>query len=158
MLRRKWLELVLGTSAGIIIARDWLVRSLEAKEPPLSQEVAPKTVAAAIKAHKASAVAAFILTYPTVANAATIQEKGTMVYLLGVCPISATAWERTLSARNSWSTSAPPSRSMRGIERRPDDVAVVMRSVGGLPVVQKKLPQLLNPGGSRANEAPSHWT
>ena len=145
MLRRKWLEVVLGTSAGIIIARDWLVRSVEAKEPPLSQEVPPTTVAAAIKAHKASSVAAFILTYPTVANAATIQEKGTMVYLLGVCPTSVMAWESATFGTKQLQYERAALTIMRGIERRPDDLAVVMRSVGGLPVVQKKLPQLLNP-------------
>ena len=145
MLRRKWLELVLGTSAGVIIARDWLVQSLEARELPVSQDAIPKTVAAAIKTHKASSIASFISTYPIVANAATVQEKGTMVYLLGVCPTSAGAWERYVTGTTQAQYERAVLTLLRGVQTRPADLAEVVRIAGGLDVAQKKLPQLLNP-------------
>jgi len=145
MLRRKWLELVLGASTGVIVARDWLVQSLEARELSVPQDAVPKTVAAAITTHKASSISAFILTYPTVANAATVQEKGKMVYLLGVCPGSAGAWERSLSGTSQAQYERAALALLRGIQSRPADLAEVARIAGGMDVVQKKLPQLLNP-------------
>ena len=144
MLRRKWLELVLGASTGVIVARDWLVRSLEAAEPPLPQDATPKTVAAAIKTHKASSIAAFILTYPIAANAATVQEKGTMVYLLGVCPGSAGAWENYVAGTTQAQYERAALVLVRSVQSRPADLAEVARIAGGLAVAQKKLPQLVN--------------
>jgi len=144
MLRRKWLELVLGASAGVSIARDWLVQSLEARELSPPQDEIPKTVAAAIKTHKASSIASFILTYPIAANAATVQEKGTMVYLLGVCPGSAGAWENYVAGTTQARYERAALSLVRSLQNRPTDLAEVARIAGGLDVAKKKLPQLLN--------------
>lgn len=142
MLRRKWLEFVMGAAGAAIVTRDWLVGLAEAAEVPASQETTPTTVAGAIKTHKASSIASFVLAYPTVANAATAQEKGTMVYLLGVCPTAGMVWESNILATEQQRIERAALQLLRTVERSPTDMAVVMKSVGGREVVERKLPQM----------------
>jgi hypothetical protein len=144
MLRRKWLEFVLGASAAVIVGRDWLVGLVEAKELSAPQGDPPKTVAAAIKTHKAAEVASFILTYPTAARAASIQQKGTMVYLLGVCPMAGAVWETAILSTEQQRHERAALTILRGIESR-TDIAEVVRIVGGRQVVESKVPQILTP-------------
>jgi hypothetical protein len=142
MLRRKWLEFVMGAAGAAVVTRDWLVGVAEAAEVIAPQETTPKTVAAAIKTHKASAIASFVLTYPTVANAATAQEKGTMVYLLGICPTAGMVWETNILATEQARIERAALQLLKTVERSPTDMAVVLKSVGGREVVERKLPQL----------------
>ena len=142
MLRRKWLEFVMGAAGAVIVTRDWLVGLAEAAEVPAPQDATPTTVAGAIKTHKASSIASFVLTYPTVANAATAQEKGTMVYLLGICPTAGMAWEVSILATEQQRVERAALQLLRSVERSPTDMAVVLKSVGGREVIERKLPQL----------------
>ena len=144
MLRRKWLELVLGTSSVFIVARDWLVSVAAAQGETTTQLPTPTTVAEAIQAHRAPSVAAFIQTYPTRAAAATVQQKGTMLYLIGVCPLAAADWAQiTLSTQSGYERAALT--VLRGIDRNAADMAEVVRIVGGTRVIEGKLPRLTNP-------------
>lgn len=143
MLRRKWLELVLGTSTVLIVARDWLVSDAAAQGDTATKVPTPTTVSEAIKAHQAASVAAFIHTYPTRATAATIQEKGTMLYLIGVCPLAAQNWDRmTLASQSEYERAALT--ILRGIDRNAAAMAEVVRIVGGPQVIETKLPRLTN--------------
>jgi hypothetical protein len=142
MLRRKWLEFVMGAAGAAIVARDRLVDLAEAAELPVPQETIPTSVAAAIKSHKASAIASFVLTYPTRANAATAQEKGTMVYLLGVCPTAGMVWETQVLATEQQRIERAALQLLKTVERSPTDMAVVLKSVGGRTVVEQKIPQM----------------
>jgi hypothetical protein len=142
MLRRKWLEFVVKAAGVAIVTRDWLVSIAEAAEVPATQERTPTTVTGAIKTHKASLIASFVLAYPTVANAATAQEKGTMVYLLGICPTAGMVWESNILATEQQRIERAALHLLRSVERSPADMAVVLKSVGGPAVVEKKLPQL----------------
>jgi hypothetical protein len=142
MLRRKWLEFVLGAAGAAIVTRDWLVGIAEAAAVPAPQETTPTTVVGAIKTHRASAIASFVLAYPTVANAATAQEKGTMVYLLGICPTAGMVWETNILATEQQRIERAALQLLRTVERSPTDMAVVMKSVGGREVVERKIPQL----------------
>jgi hypothetical protein len=144
MLRRKWLEFVLGASTAAIVGRDWLVGLVEAKELSTPQGDPPKTVAAAIKTHKAAEVASFILAYPTTAKAASVQEKGTMVYLLGVCPMAGSVWATDILGAEQQRYERAALTILRGIESR-IDIAEVVRIVGGRQVVESKVPQILTP-------------
>ena len=141
MLRRKWLEFVMGAAGAAIVARDWLVGVAEAAELSAPQGT-PTTVTGAIKTHRASSIASFVLAYPTVANAATAQEKGTMVYLLGVCPTAGMVWESNILATEQQRIERAALQLLRTVERSPADMAVVMKSVGGREVVERKLPQM----------------
>lgn len=142
MLRRKWLEFVLGAAGAAIVTRDWLVGLAHAAEVPAAQEPTPTTVSGAIKTHRASSIASFVLAYPTVANAATAQEKGTMVYLLGVCPTAGMVWESNILATEQQRIERAALQLLRTVERSPTDMAVVLKSVGGRQVVERKLPQM----------------
>jgi hypothetical protein len=142
MLRRKWLEFVMGAAGAAIVTRDWLVGVAEAAELSAPQETTPTTVTSAIKTHKASSIASFILAYPTAATAATAQEKGTMVYLLGVCPTAGMVWESNILATEQARIERAALLLLRSVERSPADMAVVLKSVGGTAVVEKKLPQM----------------
>jgi len=145
MLRRKWLEFVMGAAGAALVTRDWLVGIADAAELSSPQETTPTTVAGAIKTHRASSIASFVLAYPTVANAATAQEKGTMVYLLGVCPTAGMVWESSILATEQQRIERAALVLLRSVERSPADMSVVLKSVGGSTVVQKKLPQMLLP-------------
>lgn len=142
MLRRKWLEFVLGAAGAVVVTRDWLVGLAEAAEVSAPQDATPTTVSGAIKTHKASSIASFVLAYPAVANAATAQEKGTMVYLLGVCPTAGMVWETNILAVEQQRVERAALQLLRTVERSPTDMAVVLKSVGGREVVERKLPQL----------------
>lgn len=141
MLRRKWLEFVMGTAGVALVTRDWLVGLAEAAEVSAPQEVTPTTVAGAIKTHKAASVASFVLAYPAVANAATVQEKGTMVYLLGVCPTAGAAWENSILATEQDRRERAAVVLLKTVQRAAD-MDAVLRIVGGREVVERKLPQM----------------
>ena len=145
MLRRKWLELLLSASTGVIIARDWLVQSLEASELPSSQDATPTTAAAAIKTQKASSVASFILAYPIVANAATVQEKGTMVSLLSSgSGLTSDIWTTETLRTSQAQYERAALTILRNLQTRPTELAEVVRIAGGQQVAQKRLPLILN--------------
>ena len=67
-----------------------------------------------------------------------------MIYLLGVCPGSAGAWENYVAGTTQAQYERAALTLLRGIQNRPADVAEVARIAGGLDVAKKKLPQLLN--------------
>jgi hypothetical protein len=161
MLRRASLKIILGTATLACVARDWLIEVAEAqggvtKPVPLPtgiQVPTPRTVAEAIATHKAAAVSAFILANPAAANAATPKDKGMMVYLMGICPragdprvmgATGSAWaNRTLAAQGEYERAALS--ILRGIDRKPGELAEVMKAVGGRQVIEQKLQQLQNP-------------
>ena len=68
-----------------------------------------------------------------------------MVYLLGVCPTAGMVWETNILATEQQRIERAALVLLRSVERNPADLSVVLKSVGGSTVVQKKLPQLLVP-------------
>ena len=145
MLRRKWLEFVLGAAGVAIVARDWLVGLADAAEVSAIQEATPTTVAGAIKTQKAASVASFVLTYPTVANAATVQEKGTMMQLLGANPLVGSVWDRQIMIAEQERYERAALTILRSIERRPSDMEAVLKIAGGQELLKSRLPQMRVP-------------
>lgn len=139
MLRRKWLEVVLGIGSAAIVMRDKLFSLAEAKDFVTPQEIVPTTTAAAIQTRKASSVASFILTNPTVATAATVTEKGTMVSLLGINPIGDVWTGVVVGSTEHQRYERAALTIVRGLERNPTDVATVLKSIGGRAVLEKRM-------------------
>ena len=139
MLRRKWLEFVLGAASVAIVTRDWLIGLADAAEVPEPQDATPTTVTGAIKTQKPASVASFILAYPAVAVAATVQEKGTMVQLLGN-PLVGDVWNRPVMATEQERYERAALTILRSLERRPSDMEAVLKIAGGQEALQRALP------------------
>ena len=139
MLRRKWLEFVLGAASAGIVTRDWLVSLAQGAEVPEPQDATPTTVAGAIKTQRAASIASFVLTYPILANAASIQEKGTMVQLLGN-PLVGDVWNKPVMATEQERYERAALTILRSLERRPSDMEAVLKIAGGQEALQRALP------------------
>ena len=146
MLRRVWLKAVLGAATYGIIARDWLVEVATAQEPSLLPPP-PTSVIAAIGTHRSGSIASFILAYPTAAASASMADRGRMIYLMGVCPTAQVA-DGSAWATKNLKLQAEYERAalviLRGVERRPEDLATLVKAVGGKAVIEKKLPAVMS--------------
>ena len=145
MLRRAWLKAVLGTMSVGIIARDWLVEVATAQEPASLLPPPPTSVVAAIGTHRAGSIASFILAYPTAATSASMLDRGRMLYLMGVCPTAqlqdGTAWAtKNLALQAEYERAALV--ILKGVDRRPEDIATLVKSVGGKAVIERKIPTI----------------
>lgn len=145
MLRRAWLKAVLGTVTVGIIARDWLIEVATAQEPVRLLPPPPTSVIAAIGTHRAGSIASFILAYPTAAASASALDRGRMLYLMGICPTAqlqdGSAWAtKNLAIQGEYERAALV--ILKGIERRPEEIATLIKSVGGKAVIERKIPTI----------------
>jgi hypothetical protein len=142
MLRRAWLKAVLGTITVGIIARDWLDEAATAQEPVALLPPPPTSLLSAIGTNSAAPVASYILAYPTAAASASIANRGKMLSLMGASvPDLSDIWTtRNLRVQAEYERAALV--ILKGIERRPEELAALVKSVGGKAVIERRIPAI----------------
>ena len=142
MLRRAWLKAVLGTVTVGIIARDWLVELAAAQDPVALLPPPPTSLAVALGSNSGAPVASFILAHPTVATSASVSDRGKMLYLMsGGIPDLSDIWTtKNLRVQAEFERAALV--ILKGIERRPAELAALVKSIGGKTLIERRLPAI----------------
>lgn len=142
MLRRAWLKAVLGTLTVGIIARDWLVEVATAQDPVALLPPPPTSLVAAIGTNSGAPVASFILANPTAATSASVSDRGKMIYLMsGGIPDLSDIWTtKNLRVQAEFERAALV--ILKGVERRPEELAALVKSIGGKALIERRIPAI----------------